>query len=187
MKRQMFAAMAFAAICGGCSQQPASTNPLLSEYTTPYQIPPFESITIDNYREAMLKGIDEERQEIDAIINNPDAPTFENTILAYENSGQLLTKAQRAFSAISGSNSTDETRALQKEMQPIISAFSDSIALNEKLFQRIKQVYDNQASMNLNKEQAKLLDNYYKRFVRNGANLGDEDKATLSKRKLFYI
>ncbi len=177
----MFAAMAFAAICGGCSQQPASTNPLLSEYTTPYQIPPFESITIDNYREAMLKGIDEERQEIDAIINNPDAPTFENTILAYENSGQLLTKAQRAFSAISGSNSTDETRALQKEMQPIISAFSDSIALNEKLFQRIKQVYDNQASMNLNKEQAKLLDNYYKRFVRNGANLSDEDKATLSK------
>ncbi len=173
--------MAFAAICSGCSQQPAPTNPLLSEYTTPYQIPPFESITIDNYREAMLKGIDEERKEIDAIVNNPDAPTFENTILAYENSGQLLMKAQRAFGAISGSNSTDETRALQKEMQPIISAFSDSIALNEKLFQRIKHVYDNQASMNLDKEQAKLLDNYYKRFVRNGANLSEEDKATLSK------
>ena len=181
MKKQLFAAVAFAAVCGGCSQQPASTNPLLSEYTTPYQIPPFESITIDNYREAMLKGIAEERQEIDAIINNPEAPTFENTILAYENSGQLLSKAQRAFGAISGSNATDETRALQKEMQPIISAFSDSIALNEKLFQRIKSVYDNQASMNLNKEQAKLLDNYYKRFVRNGANLSDEDKATLSK------
>ena len=181
MKKQLFAAVAFAAVCGGCSQQPASTNPLLSEYTTPYQIPPFESITIDNYREAMLKGIAEERQEIDAIINNPEAPTFENTILAYESSGQLLSKAQRAFGAISGSNATDETRALQKEMQPIISAFSDSIALNEKLFQRIKSVYDNQASMNLNKEQAKLLDNYYKRFVRNGANLSDEDKATLSK------
>lgn len=173
--------MAFAAICGGCSQQPASTNPLLSDYTTPYQIPPFESITIDNYREAFLKGIAEQRDELNAIAGNSEAPTFENTIIALENSGQLLMKAQRAFGAISGSNSTDETRALQREIQPITSAFSDSIYLNEELFQRIKKLHDDQASLGLDKEQAKLLDNYYQRFVRNGADLSGDAKAKLTE------
>lgn len=181
MKKQMFMAIAALVLCAGCANEKKSTNPLLNEYTTPYGIPPFSEITIDNYREAMLKGLDEKRAEMKAIIENTDEPTFENTILAMENCGALLTKAQSAFGAISGTMSTPETRALQKEFSPLMTAFSDSINLNDKLFQKIKKLYDNRENLNLDKEESKMLENSYKRFVRSGANLNEADKATLAK------
>lgn len=165
------------ALCG-CSSQKHS-NPLLSEFKTPYGIAPFTEITIDNYREGMLKGMEEHRAEIDAIINNPENPTFANTIVALDQSGKLLSKVRGTFSPLSSSNSTEEMRALQKEMSPLFSKHSDDINLNEKLFARVKAVYDSRASLTLTAEEKRILENIYDRFVNSGANLSDADKARL--------
>ena len=169
------------ALCG-CSTKEAQTeqgNPFFSEFNTPYGIAPFADITIEHYREGMLKGMEEQKAEIEAIINNSEAPTFENTILALDKSGQLLRKVRGTFSPLSSSNSNDEFRALQKEMSPLSSTHNDDIYLNEKLFARVKSVYDSKESLDLTAEQAKVLDNIYKRFVNSGANLNEEQKAQL--------
>ena len=169
------------ALCG-CSTKEAQTeqgNPFFSEFNTPYGIAPFADITIEHYREGMLKGMEEQKAEIEGIINNSEAPTFENTILALDKSGQLLRKVRGTFSPLSSSNSNDEFRALQKEMSPLSSTHNDDIYLNEKLFARVKSVYDSKESLDLTAEQAKVLDNIYKRFVNSGANLNEEQKALL--------
>jgi peptidyl-dipeptidase Dcp len=110
---------------------------------------------------------------------NRAVPDFENTIEALDRSGRLLDRAQGTFGPLSSSNSTDETRALQKELSPLFSAHHDDIYLNPLLFAKVKQVYDNRANLDLNKEQTKLLENVYKRFTRGGANLNDADKERL--------
>ncbi|WP_443679820.1 M3 family metallopeptidase [Phocaeicola coprocola] len=180
MKKCLFTA-AFALALGGSSMA-QSTNPFLSEsYGTPYEIAPFEKITIDNYREAFLKGMEEQKQEINAIIRNRAVPDFENTIVALDRSGELLTKVEYVFGPIASSNSTEETRALEKELSPLFSAHSDDIYLNPLLFAKVKEVYDNQKKFGLDKEQTKLLENVYKRFIRGGAGLNDEQKAELRK------
>ena len=169
------------ALCG-CYTKEAQTeqgNPFFSEFNTPYGIAPFADITIEHYREGMLKGMEEQKAEIEAIINNSEAPTFENTILALDKSGQLLRKVRGTFSPLSSSNSNDEFRALQKEMSPLSSTHNDDIYLNEKLFARVKSVYDSKESLDLTAEQAKVLDNIYKRFVNSGANLNEEQKSQL--------
>ena len=157
MKKCLFTA-AFALALGGSSMA-QSTNPFLSEsYGTPYEIAPFEKITIDNYREAFLKGMEEQKQEINAIIRNRAVPDFENTIVALDRSGELLTKVEYVFGPIASSNSTEETRALEKELSPLFSAHSDDIYLNPLLFAKVKEVYDNQKKFGLDKEQTKLLE-----------------------------
>ena len=166
-------------ICGCTSQQQEQGNPLFSEFNTPHGIAPFADITIDHYREGMLKGMEEQKAEIEAIINNSEAPTFENTILALDQSGELLRKVRGTFSPLSSSNSNDDTRALQKEMSPLSSTHSDDINLNEKLFARVKSVYDSRESLTLTPEQSKVLQNIYDRFVNSGAELNDADKAKL--------
>ena len=177
MKQIMAAAVALAACgCGG-GEKPA--NPLLSEFNTPHNIAPFADITIDNYREGMLLGMEEQKKEIEAITNNSEAPTFENTIIALDQCGKLLRKVRGTFSPLSSSNSTEEMRALQKEMSPLFSAHNDDIYLNEKLFARVKAVYESRQSLTLTAEEAKILENIYKRFVTSGANLGEEQKAKL--------
>ena len=162
----------------GCSSHKQS-NPLLSEFKTPYGIAPFADITIDHYREGMLKGMEEQKKEIEAITNNSEAPTFKNTIVALDQCGQLLRKVRGTFSPLSSSNSTAEMRALQKEMSPLFSAHNDDIYLNEKLFARVKTVYDSRESLTLTAEEAKILENIYKRFVNSGANLNNEQKSQL--------
>ena len=179
MKRQLLVAALAVALSSNMMAQ--VSNPLLNEFDTPFQIAPFEKITIDNYREAILKGLDEDKKEVEAIIKNPAAPNFENTIAALDQSGKLLDKAESTFSPISSSNSTEATRALQKELSPLFSAHSDDIYLNPKLFTKVKQVYDNQKKFNLNKEQKKVLEKIYKRFLRSGANLSDDKKEQLRK------
>ena len=166
-------------MCGCTSHQQEKGNPLFSEFNTPHGIAPFAEITIDHYREGMLKGMEEQKAEIEAIVNNSVAPTFENTILALDKSGELLRKVRGTFSPLSSSNSNDQTRALQKEMSPISSTHSDDINLNEKLFARVKSVYDSRESLTLTPEEAKILQNTYDRFVNSGAELSDEDKAKL--------
>ena len=165
----------------GCStQQPQEQgNPFFSEFNTPYGIAPFADITIEHYREGMLKGMEEQKAEVEAIINNSEAATFENTIVALDQSGQLLRKVRGTFSPLSSSNSNDDFRALQKEMSPLSSTHNDDIYLNEKLFARVKSVYDSRESLTLTPEQAKVLENIYDRFVNSGAELSDEEKARL--------
>lgn len=166
----------------GCSQKEISTNPFFAEkYGTPYEIPPFSEITIDDIREAMLKGIEDQKATIQEIAENKEAPTFENTILALDNAGALLTRVSNVFSPLSSSDSNQDYRDLQKEISPLTSELSNSTYMNDKLFQRVKKLYDEQEQAGYNKEQKKLIENYYKRFVRNGANLNESDKQRLAQ------
>ena len=178
-KNQMLAAAMCAALCGCAEQKPA--NPLFSDFTAPFGIAPFEEITIDHYREGMLKGLEEQKKDIEAILNNTEAPTFENTIKALDQSGELLRKVRGTFSPLSSSNATDETRALQKELSPVFSAHSDDIYLNADLFAKVKAVYDNKENLTLTPEEKTVLQNIYDRFVDSGALLNDEQKAELRK------
>ncbi|MBQ2393752.1 MAG: M3 family metallopeptidase [Alistipes sp.] len=175
MKMMLLSTVALAA--AGCANQ--NKNPLLEEFDTPFGIAPFAQITIEDYREAMLQGMAEQKAEIEAIIASTDEPTFANTIAALDQSGRLLSRARGTFSPLSSSNSTDETRALEKELSPLFSAHSDDIYLNEALFERVKKVYENQAAEQLSAEEQKVLENIYDRFVNSGANLNDEEKARL--------
>lgn len=180
MKRYLFVT-AFMLAMGGTSMA-QHTNPFLQEsYGTPYEIAPFDNITVDDFREALLKGMEEQKQEINVIIRNRALPDFENTIVALDRSGKLLTKVGSTFGALSSSNSTEETRTLEKELSPLFSAHYDDIYLNPLLFIKVKEVYDNQKKYRLDKEQTKLLENTYKRFVRGGAGLSEKQKAELRK------
>lgn len=178
-------AAGLAVVLGACNSSKKSDvadvapNPFFTEYTTPFGVPPFDKIEVVHYKPAFEKGMEEHKKEIDAIVNNPEEPTFENTIVAFDRSGELLTKVMYAFSGQSSVNTTDEIQALEQELYPVLSAHSDDISLNPALFTRVKAVYDKQASMNLNKEQKKLLEETYKGFVRGGANLDADKQARL--------
>ena len=176
MKKTIIMAAAVAMLCG-CAKK--SDNPLFNEFTAPYGIAPFSEITIEHYREGMLKGMEEQKAEIEAIVNNTEEPTFENTIAAMDRSGELMRKVRGTFSPLSSSNSTDEMRALEKELSPMFSSHSDDIYMNAELFARVKAVYEQREGLGLNAEQQKVLENIYDRFVNSGAELSDEQKAKL--------
>lgn len=176
MKKLLILAMAVAAC--GCSGN-KSANPLFNEFDAPFGIAPFSEITIEDYREGLLKGMEEQKAEIEAIVTNPEEPTFENTIVALDQSGKLLRKVRWVFSPLSSSNSTDEMRALEKELSPLFSAHSDDINLNAELFARVKAVYEQRDALTLTPEEQKVLENQYKRFVNSGAELGAEEQARL--------
>ena len=195
MKKIIMTAAVVAALglssCSGNKEQ--STNPLFSEFNTPYGIPPFDQITIDNFREAMIKGMEEEKAEIQAIIDCQDEPTFANVIAPLDKSGELLDRASSTFGPLSSSNSTQEMRDLEKELSPLESAHSDFIYMNQTLFNKVKAVYDKHHSMTVNpeggdailtKEERKVLENCYKRFVRGGAELDDAKKEQLKQLNL---
>lgn len=156
-------------------------NPLLSEWNTPYNIPPFEKVKPEHYKPAFLKAMEVENQEINAIINNRAIPDFENTILAYDNSGELLSKIQSVFGSDNGVNSIDQLRDIATEMSPLLSAHSDGIRFNERLFARVKEVYDRRDVFGLQPDQMRLLTEMYKGFVRSGADLPKEKKEELKK------
>ena len=157
------------------------TNPLLSNYQTPYQVPPFELIDNSHYKPAILEAIKINQKEIDAITTNKEKPTFENTIVALENSGSLLNRITTTFGNLNSANTNNDLQATAKELAPELSKNTDNIFLNEKLFARIKAVWDNQKYFKLNTEQAKLLEKKYKAFVRSGANLTSQQKDRLRK------
>lgn len=184
MKRLLLAA-GVAVVMSACqsgqkpSGETAGDNPFFSEYTTPFGVPPFDKIKVEHYKPAFTKALEEHNQEIKTIVENSDAPTFENTILAFDNSGELLTKVMLAFSSESSINATDALQALEQEIYPILSKHSDDIRLNADLFAKIKTVYDQRDSLGLDKEQAKLLEKTYKSFARQGANLPKEAQEKL--------
>jgi peptidyl-dipeptidase Dcp len=182
-----------------CSNQEKKTenssehkNPFLSEYSTPFEAPPFEEIEIGDYKPAFLQAMEEQKQEIESIINNTETPDFENTIVALDQSGELLRRVSSVFYGLNSANTNDSLQALSKELSPLLSKHNDDIMLHPDLFAKIKAVYDKyrqevkldkeQAKfLNLNKEQAKLLEETYRDFVLGGANLPDDKKEQLRR------
>jgi peptidyl-dipeptidase Dcp len=162
-----------------CSKTEKSDNPFFNKYDTPFDVPPFDKIKAAHLMPAYLKGFEEENKDIDAIINNSEEPTFENTIKAMQYTGALLDKVSGAFGILSGANTNDSLQAINKELSPLQSKHRDDINLNEKLFLRIRKVYENKDKFSLAGEEKKLLEDTYKGFVRNGAALSPEDKEKL--------
>lgn len=181
----MLMAAGLAVILGACSSQQQSDvakttpNPFFTEYTTPFGVPPFDQIEVAHYKPALLKGMEEHAKEVEAIVSNPEEPTFENTIVALDQCGQLLQKVMYAFGGQSSVNTNDEIQALEQEFYPMLSKHSDDIRMNPKLFARVKAVYEKKDQLGLDKEQMKLLEETYKGFARGGANLPEADQAKL--------
>lgn len=151
-------------------------NPFMEAYNTPHGTAPFDKIKTEHFEPAIREGMKRQNDEIDAIIKNPEAPTFNNTIVPYEKSGELLSRASTVFGNLMSAETNDELQALAKVLMPLLSEHGNNIGLNEELFARIKAVYDNQEQENLTPEQKMLLEKTYKGFTRNGANLSDEAK-----------
>lgn len=166
-----------------CSEK--RQNPLMTESDAPYGIINYEQVTIDDYREAMQEGMRQQKANIEAIVNNPEKPTFSNTIEAFDKSGTLLDKTFLTFGNMSGSNSTEEIRQLETEAYAQLSGHNDDIYLNRALFDRIKQVYDNHIgevsgeTEMLDHEQMSALKHIYQDFTRAGAALTDEEQEKL--------
>ena len=163
-----------------CSKE-MRKNPFLQEYTTVYEIPPFDQITEADYMPALKDGIAQHNKEIEAICSNPETPTFENTIVALENSGEVMGKVLYVFAALSESNSTDGLKAIADELYPLYSQHSDEVSMNDALFNRVKYLYDKRDSLELADYERRAVESYYKDFTRNGALLSAEDKAKLSE------
>lgn len=162
-----------------CSNQ--NNNPFFNEWNTPFQVPPFDQIKEAHYMPALLEGIEREKQEIQIIINNPGNPSFKNTIEAFEATGQFLNRVASVFYSIRGTNANDDLDNIAMEFSPISTKHNDNITLNTELFTKIKYVFDNTDRSVLTTEQNTLLDKIYGDFVRNGANLNDEQKNKLRK------
>jgi peptidyl-dipeptidase Dcp len=159
---------------------PAS-SPFAKPSALPYQTPDFSKIKDSDYLPAILAGMAQQKREIAAIANSPAAPTFGNTVVAMERSGQLLERALLAFSAVNGADTNDTLQEVDSKTSPLLAAHNDYIYLNEKLFQRMKTLHDNQANLGLTPEQAKLLDVDYKQFIKAGAQLSPEQKTQLKQ------
>ncbi|MEE9562220.1 MAG: M3 family metallopeptidase [Thermoanaerobaculia bacterium] len=164
--------------CAPREETEAVDNPFFSEFETPFGAPPFESIREEHYLPASDRGVEEQQAEIEAIVTNPGAPTFANTIEALERSGAMLTRMRSVLFPLNSANTNDEMQAIVKEMQPKFSQHRDDILLNEELFTRVKVVYEEQ-DLDLTVEESMLLEETYQNFVRNGANLDPEAKAEL--------
>jgi peptidyl-dipeptidase Dcp len=169
MKHVPLFVMAIMLLFGGCSQH--MDNPLLSEFNTPHGVPPFELIKTGHFMPAFEEGMRQHVAEIGFIIENTQEPTFENTIEAYEYSGETLRRARMVFSNLSSAHTSPELQEVARESAPLISKHWDDIMLNPDLFARIKTVYDQRDEIDLNTEQERLLTETYKSFVRGGANL----------------
>lgn len=181
----MLVTLAAAAI-GGALPGQAQTgaehqNPFLQDYTTVYQIPPFDQIRYEDYLPALRAGIDRHNAEINAIIGSSDTPTFENTILPLDMAGETLDKVVMVFAALEESNSSPEMIAIAEEFYPLYSQHADAVSMNDRLFRRIKYIHDNMDAMDLAPDQRRLVETTYKEFVRNGALLSPEKKAELVK------
>lgn len=181
MKNLFFAAAMSCMVCA-CGQQAADTdNPFLTEFETPYGTPDFNRIKVEHYEPAFLKGIEQQNQEIKAIVENPEEPTFENTIVALDNSGEILARVSGVFFALTEADTNDELMALEGKIAPMLSEHSDNIFLNQDLYKRVAAVYaqEEAGKITLTTEQHYLLDKYYKEFIRSGAGLDAQKQERL--------
>lgn len=156
-------------------------NPFFTRYNTPHQTIPFNLIRNEHYEPAMMEGMRKQDEEISHIIDNPEPPTFENTIEMLEKSGDLLDRVTTVFGNLMSADTNDEMEAIAEKMMPLLTEHGNNITLNDRLFQRIKSVYEQKDSLHLNKEQEMLLEKTYDGFIRNGANLSETDKGALRK------
>lgn len=154
-------------------------NPFFNTYDTPFGVPPFSEIKEEHFMPAFQEGMKNQMAEIEEILSNEENPSFENTILALEYSGDLLKRVSSVFYNLNSANTNDNIQALANEIAPLYSAHSDNIYLNEALFERVKFVWDNRSDANLNNEQLRLLEKRYNSFVRSGANLNESEKQRL--------
>ena len=154
-------------------------NPFLQPWTTPFGVPPFDAIKLEHYKPAFEAGMQQQQQEIRAICLKDSAPTFENTIEALDRSGELLDRVNNVFNAMESALTNDGIQTISKEIAPRLSQHRDEILLNDKLFQRVKAIYEARDKLDLNAEQKRLLEETYKNFVRGGANLPAEQKQKL--------
>ncbi|MBQ2109131.1 MAG: M3 family metallopeptidase [Bacteroidales bacterium] len=169
--KNLIASLALVMAITACSDK----NPFVQEWNTPYGTAPFSKISEADYKPAILKGIKERAAEIEAIVSNPEAPTFENTIAAYELSGELLSKTVGVFYNISESDATPSIQALVDELTPVLTAAEDEVFMNKAFFERVKAVYEN--SSELTREQQMVTKKLYENFVRNGIALDEAGQA----------
>ena len=183
MKRFMAMAAVGVMVAGASAQTKdfGPGNPFYAASTLPFQAPDFAKIHDADYQPAIEAGIAQQRSEIEVIANSPDAPTFENTLVALEKSGQLLTRVTLVFDALTQANTNDTLQKVQEIEAPKRAALNDAIFLNTKLFARVKAVYDKHATLKLDPESQRLLEYQYGQFVKAGANLNEADKAKLKK------
>ncbi|MFA8434825.1 MAG: M3 family metallopeptidase [Marinifilaceae bacterium] len=182
MKRTFLALLVAGTVLTSCQQkaeQKANGNPFFAEYNTPHQTAPFDKIKFEHYKPAFLEGMKQEQAEVLAIANSTEEPTFENTIEAFEKTGALLNKVSNVFYNVKGSDTNDSIKKLATELSPLLTKHSADINLNEKLFKRIKSVYEQKDQLKLSVEENTLLEKMYKGFVRSGANLDADKKAKL--------
>ncbi len=174
-----------AGVCGAQTKGAAGnfgpSNPFYATSTLPFQTTPFDKIKDSDYQAAIDAGMAQQLKEVDAIANNPAAPTFENTLVALERSGQLYDRAWLAFTLVTQANTDPELEKIQDYEAPRTAALADAIDLNPKLFARIKTIYDQRASLGLDAESLRLVEYQYQQFVKAGANLSDSDKEKLKK------
>ena len=176
MKRKYLIFSLMAIITASCAD---TQNPFFTEFDTPYGVPPFDKIKTEHYMPAFIEGMRQDSLEIEAIANNPEPPTFANTIEALEYSGAMLDRVSDVFFNLYSADTDKDMDEIAEKVSPLLSDHSDNISMNPALFKRIKAVYDERNSLNLNQEQMRLLEKKYQSFVRSGANLNDEQKARL--------
>ena len=177
MKKVTILMSALTMVLGGCAQTDSlENNPLLQEWNTPYQTPPFSQIETKHYEPAIDYAIEQQRAEIDAIINNPEEPTFENTIVAMEQAGGLLSRISGVFFVLNNSDTSDEMQAIANNITPKLTELGNDISLNPELFKRVKAVYDKRDELELDQQDKQLLEETYNGFVRSGALLEGEQQ-----------
>jgi peptidyl-dipeptidase Dcp len=167
--------------CKNENKEVKTDNPFFAEYQTPFQVPPFDKIDTTDYMPAFIEGIKRHDAEIEAIINNTAEPDFDNTILVLDKSGLMLTHVRKVFFNILGANTNDQLQDIAKKVSPMLSKHNDDIAMNEKLFKRVKAVYEKRNDSKLDSSQIRVVEKYFKDFERNGANLSKEDQDKLRK------
>ncbi len=177
----MLALVVLASACQTATKTTEGMNPFFTEYETPFQTPPFDIIKVEHYMPAFEKGMKEQVEEIDAIVNNREQPSFENTILAYDRSGALLDKISSVFFNIQGTDNNDDIQKIARTITPLLTKHSDNISMNMGLFNKVKAVYEQREEMNLTAAQKRVTEKYYNDFVRNGAELSAEDQAKLKQ------
>ena len=156
-------------------------NPFLTEYTTPFQVPPFDQIKNEHYLPAFEAGMKEQLAEVEAIVNNSEPATFENTILPYDKSGKTLSRVSNVFFNLNECLTNDEMVAIAEQVLPMLSKHSDAIMMNPKLFERIDYVYQHRNEMGLDDQQIRVVEKYHQDFMRHGAGLSAEKQAELSQ------
>ncbi len=173
--------MAALVVLSACTGKKKAENPFFAEYSTPFQVPPFDKIDTTHFLPAFIEGFKQHDAEVAAIADNTAAPTFENTILPFDKSGKVLRRVSKVFFNLTEAETNDQLQALATKISPLVSKHNDDISMNAKLFARIKAVYEKRKESNLDAQQIRVVEKYFRDFERQGANLSKEQQDQLRK------